>query len=92
MMTTFIIGGSLESHYRLLLAFCPKIWGGDRDLQMVLCDFMNAGSVVGIPWGGGTLNPYLMQKKLFELFALLGSGDAKTSGMSADTVAGAWAN
>ena len=49
MMTTFLIGGSLESHYRLLLAFCPKIWGGDRDLQMVLCDFMNAGSVVGIP-------------------------------------------
>ena len=57
---------------------------------MVLCDFMNAGSVGW--WGGGTLNPYLMQKKLFELFALLGSGDAKTSGMSADTVAGAWAN
>ena len=29
--------------------FCPKILGGTRHLQMVLCHSMNAGSVVEIP-------------------------------------------
>ena len=49
--------------------------GGARDLQMILCHSMKAGSVVGdIPSGCGhnqTL-PY-DAKKLFELFA--GGGD-----------------
>ena len=31
----FVIGGSLESPYWLLLAFCPKILGGGGDLQMI---------------------------------------------------------
>ena len=29
-----------------------------------------------------TLKPYLIQKNLFEIFALTGGGDTKTSGMS----------
>ena len=33
----------------VVLAFCLKILGGGRDLQMVLCHYMDAGSVVGIP-------------------------------------------
>ena len=41
------IGGSLESPCWLHLIFCPKILGDGRDLQMVLCHSMNAGSVVG---------------------------------------------
>ena len=39
-----------------------------------LCHSVKAGSVVG------TLKSYLMQKKLFELFALTGGRDAKTLG------------
>ena len=31
---------------------------------MVLCRSMNAGSVVGIPRGGGTLKPYLMHLQM----------------------------
>ena len=42
--------------------FSPKILGGGKDLQMVLLHSMNVGSVVGI------LQPYHMQKNLFELF------------------------
>ena len=41
--------------------------------------FYNAGSVVG------TLKPYHMKKNLFELFTLIGSEDAKTSGASTRT-------
>ena len=33
-------------HYILVLHFCPKILGGGRDLQIVLCHSMNAGGVV----------------------------------------------
>ena len=32
--------------------FLPKILGGGGDIQMVLCHSINAGWVVGIPWGG----------------------------------------
>ena len=38
------IGGSLESHLWLF-----SLLGGGRDLQVVFCHSMNAGSVVGIP-------------------------------------------
>ena len=57
------IGGSLESPWWLLLAFWPKILTGSRDLWIVLCHSMNAGSVVGIPWGGGDTQtlPYVKE-------------------------------
>ena len=32
--------------------FAPKFLGGAGNLRMVLCHSMNAGSMVGIPWGG----------------------------------------
>ena len=41
-MDLFNIGGLLESLWWLLLAFCPKILGGGRDLRMILMLFMNA--------------------------------------------------
>ena len=50
-----------------------KFVAGTGDLWMVLCHSMNVGSVVE------TLKPYLMPKKLCELFALTGGGDAKPS-------------
>ena len=31
-----------------------KFLGDSRDLQMVLCHYINAGLVVGIPWDGGS--------------------------------------
>ena len=34
----------------------------------------------------GTLKPHLMEKKLFELFALIGGGGAKTLGASTRTI------
>ena len=48
---------------------------------MILFHSMNEGSVVG------TLKSYLMQRNLFELFALIGGGNAKTSGVSVCTLA-----
>ena len=42
---------------------------------------MNAGSVVGIPRGGGNNQPYHIQKNLFEHFPFTGSGDGKTLGV-----------
>ena len=58
------IGGSLESPKRLLLAFCPEIWGGGKDLQMILLllnelqlELCGQSEVVGI------LKPYLLFKK-----------------------------
>ena len=57
------------------LAFWPKILGGGMYLWMVLCHSMNAGSVVGIPRGGGNNQPYHIQKNLFEHFPFTGSGD-----------------
>ena len=39
----------------------------------------------------GILNPYLMQKKLFELFTLTGGRDVKNSGISVCTRA-IWGN
>ena len=51
---------SVRKYYYLIrltlviaFGFFSKILGGYRDLQMVLCHSMNAGSVVGIPLGGG---------------------------------------
>ena len=42
-----------QSSQWLLLDCCPKILGGGRDLQMVLCHSMNAGWGVGKLRGGG---------------------------------------
>ena len=52
---------------------------------MVLCHYINADSVVGIPWGGRDtqIPPYA---KEFELFALTGSGDRKPSGTNARAI------
>ena len=47
---------------------------------MIRCLSINTNSVVGIPEVVRTLQPYLMQKNLFEFFSLTDSGDAKTSG------------
>ena len=38
----------------LVVAICPKVLGGGVDLQIVLCHYMNAGSVIGMPLGGYT--------------------------------------
>ena len=42
----WIFGDSLVSPLWLLLCFYPNILGGGRDLWIVLCDSINAGSVV----------------------------------------------
>ena len=60
------------------MAFCPIIMGKARDLQMMLYQLLNAGSVAWII--------YIMQNNLFEIFALLGDEDTKTFGMSAGTI------
>ena len=44
-----IIGGFLESPLWLLLAFCPTFLEADGDLQIVLCNSINVGSLVVIP-------------------------------------------
>ena len=36
----------------LLLAFWPKIWEVVVTYELFFCHSMNAGSMVGIPWGG----------------------------------------
>ena len=61
-----VIGGTLGSTLWLLLAFCPTVFGGGRNQWMVLCHFMNAASVLGIPWGGGDTQtlPYAKKKSL----------------------------
>ena len=59
--------------------FPSKILTGGGDLRMVLGHCMNAISVVG------TLKSCLMQRNLFELFVLIGGGNAGTSGVSACT-------
>ena len=41
---------------------------------------MNAGSVVGIPWGGGDIQTLPYAKELLELIALKGEGDGKNLG------------
>ena len=43
----------------MLLVLCPKIRRGDRDLQMALCDSMNACSV-----GGGETQTIPYAKKI----------------------------
>ena len=53
---------------------------------------MNAGSLVGYHEVVGTLKPYLMQKNLFECFALTGGGTQKTLGTSARVIACAQAS
>ena len=73
-----IFGGSM--------VFCPKILGGGGDLWKVLCHSMNAGSVVVISWGGGDTQN-LMQKNSFERFTFTGTGNTKTLGASARTIA-----
>ena len=54
---------------------------------MVFCHYMNAGSVVGYHEVVGTLKPYLMQKNLFECFALTGAGTQKTLDTSVRAIA-----
>ena len=56
--------------------FAPTFWE-------VAGTYKSEPTVVGIPWGGVTLIPYHILKKLFELTALKGDGDRKTLGISA---------
>ena len=70
-------GGSLESPQWLLLAFCPKILGGGRDLRIVVllekeCTFSDADNV-----RGGDTQILLDGGKIFKYYALTGGGDAK---------------
>ena len=68
-----------------------NFWGeGGGNLWMVLCHSVNAGSVVGIPWGPGETQT-LPYAKEFELFALTGSRDAKTPGTN-DRAGATWWN
>ena len=71
--------------------FFPKILGGGRDLQMVLCHSMNTGSVMGIPYSGEDTQtlPYAKQ---FEIFALTGSGVVKTLGACTSAISHAIAH
>ena len=64
----------------VVFGFSLKFWGGGRDLRMVLCHSMNAGSVVGYHEVVGTLMSYHMQKNLFEYFALTGGETQKNFG------------
>ena len=50
-------------------------WWGTMNNILSFYEYRFSGEVVG------NLKPYLMQKNLFELFALTGSGDAKTLGV-----------
>ena len=68
------IGGWLESPYWLLLAFCPKILGGGRDLRIAIL----LNNECSLSHDGGDTQTLLVGKKQFELYALWGSGDAKT--------------
>ena len=61
---------------RLLLAFYPKILGGGGHQQMVLFYECRWGCHETVR----ILEPYLMQKNLFELFALTGSSDVNILG------------
>ena len=60
----------------MLLAFGFKNFGGDGDLQMVLCHSINEASVVGLPSSGGDTQT-LPHAEEFELFEPTGGGDAK---------------
>ena len=60
---------------------CGRWWGPmNGTLSFYECRFSGGCHEVVV-----TLKRYLMQKNLFELFALRGSGDTKTSGASAHT-------
>ena len=58
---------------------------------MVLYISMYAGSVLGIPLGGGDTQTLLYAKELFEDFAQTGSMDAKTLGMHTCAISHTWA-
>ena len=47
---------------------------------------LNAGSEVGIPWGGGDIQTLPYAKNLFELFTLTGSRATRTSGTSTHAI------
>ena len=64
--------------------FTPTILEGDSELRIVYCHYMKR-----IQWWGyheevGILKLYLLQKILFEIFALVGS-DKRNLGTSAST-------
>ena len=54
----------------VVYGFWPNILGGGRDLRMVFCHSMKAGSVVVIPWSGGDTQTLPHAKNLLERFAL----------------------
>ena len=84
--TIIIFGGLLESPW-LLLAFWPKILGGDRDLRMVLLSFYECRFSGGdtMRWWGHS-NPTLC-KRICLNFCTRRQWDEKTSDMGTHTIA-----
>ena len=64
------------------MAFCPKILGGGKDLQIIILLKNKYSFSGGNMWGSGDTQPLQDGKKKFELCALRGGGDIKTSWLS----------
>ena len=60
------------------MAFCLKILGGGRDLQIMILLINECSFSGGDMWGGGDTQPLKDGKKKIELCALRCSGDVKT--------------
>ena len=73
-----VIWGSLESPWWLFLAFCPKNLGDSGDLWIVLCHSLNAGSALGIPWGGGNTQTLPYAKECLKFLHSQGPYEAGT--------------
>ena len=63
------------------MAFCPKIWGGGRDLRIVILLKIEYSFSGGDMWGGGDTQS-LQDGKKIELCALRGGGDVRTFQLS----------
>ena len=73
---------NINTFWWLVLAFCPKFWEVKARYEWYFVILS-----MQVQWQGyhgilDTLTHYLMQKNLFEFFALSAGRDAKTSGMS----------
>ena len=71
-------------------SFCPKFLGGGEDLRLVLCCYMNAGWVMGIPWGcGDTQTISAVTYLVWTYCTQRGDRDKKFLGISTRTL-GTW--
>ena len=66
--------------------FLLQHFGSWSDIWMVLYHSVKAGSVVGIPWGGGNTQIVPYEKNLYEIFALTGGGNRNTLDLSAHAI------